>query len=67
MNKFNKILLAILGAIDVVMYMVTPIFLAVLWYSVVEVIDWKIYFFFTLGLFATLFRAIKIGFMKNND
>jgi len=65
MRKITTILLAILGGIDVTITIFTPILLAVLWVSVSGLDDWSSYFFYGLGLFATLFRAIKIGFMKN--
>jgi len=64
MNKKTKIILAILAGIDTTITMFTPILLVVLWMSVVELSIWKTYFIFGMGLLATLFRAIKIGFMK---
>lgn len=65
MKKFKKISLAIFGGIDTVIYMFTPMILSALWISVAGLGNWKVYFFYGLGLFATLFRAIKIGFMKD--
>jgi len=64
MYKIFKILLAILGGIDVTLYIFTPIILAALWVTVAGLNDWTAYFFYGIGLLATLFRAIKIGFLK---
>ena len=64
MNKVERIALAILGGMDATITMFTPIILSVVWISITPLDDWKVYFFFGLGLLATLFRAIKIGFMK---
>ena len=65
MNKAMTAFLATLGGIDATFYIFTPIFLSILWVSFVNVFDWKVYIFYGVGLFATLFRAIKIGFLKN--
>jgi hypothetical protein len=68
MNKFKTISktisLAILGGIDTVVYIFTPIILGVLWYNVSGFENWKVGFLFSVGLIATIFRAIKIGWMK---
>ena len=61
MNKFIKVLVAILGGIDTTIWLFTPILLAALWISVAGLGDWKVFMFYGLGLFATLFRAIKIA------
>jgi len=67
MGKFKTIILAILGGIDTVIYMFTPIILAAIWITIAGLDSWMSYFFYSLGLLATMFRAIKIsGFMKNN-
>ena len=65
MNKFSTILLAILGGINVTIHMFTPIILSALWIRVAGLEDWTSYLFFGLGLFATLFRAIQVGFLKD--
>jgi len=64
MNKLTTSILAILGGINVTITMFTPIILSVLWIRVAGLDDWTSYLFFGLGLFATLFRAIQVGFMK---
>jgi len=61
MNKFNTIILSILGGIDVTLKMFTPIILAALWVIVIGLNNWTTYFFYAMGLLATLFRAIKLG------
>lgn len=65
MNKFKKVMLSILGGIDVTFYMFTPIILAVVWVSLVGFDKWTSYFFYGAGLLATMFRAIKIGWLEN--
>lgn len=67
MNKFKKIILSILGGIDVTFYMFTPILIAVLWVRLSTLENWTEYFIYGIGLLSTIFRAIKIGFLKNND
>lgn len=64
MNKKIKSLLAILGGVDVVVYVATPIMLALLWVKMFGLNDWGSYLFYGLGLVATIFRGIKIGWMK---
>jgi len=65
MNKILLVFLSIIGGIEVVFYMFTPIFLVTIWTSITGFNDWTSYFFFGMGLVATLFRAIKIGWMKD--
>lgn len=65
MNKFKKIILSILGGIDVTFYMFTPILIAALWIRLSTLENWTEYFIYGIGLFATIFRAIKIGFLKD--
>ena len=63
MNKALKIFLAIIGAVEAVVYIATPIAIAVMW---------KILFGLGIGttfvtiicLIASLFRGIKIGWLK---
>lgn len=64
MNKIIKIFLAIIGAIDAVVFIATPIAIAIFW---------KMLFGFGTGttlitimaFIATLFRGIKIGWLKD--
>ena len=65
MNKLSTIILAILGGIEEKITIFTPIILAALWINVAGLGSWNSYFFYGMGLFATLFRAIKIGFFKD--
>lgn len=64
MNKINKIILSILGGIDAVIYMFTPIILSTIWINIGGLNNLSSYLFFTLGLLASIFRAYKIGWMK---
>ena len=61
MNKFTKILLAIIGGIDVTFSMFLPIIVAALWIDLNGFNNWTSYLLFGIGGFATLFRAIKLG------
>lgn len=63
MNKKTKITLAILAGIDVTITIFTPIILATIWINVFGFSNGS-YFVYGLGLFATLFRAIKVGLLK---
>ena len=65
MNKGKKIMLSILGGVDVTFYMVTPIIIAVLWVNVIGLAGFLDYFFYGIGLISTIFRAIKIGWLEN--
>ncbi len=64
MNKFLLVLLAIFGGIEVVFYIFTPIVISIFWVYLIGLETWTSYFFFVICLLATLFRAIKIGFLK---
>lgn len=66
MNKFKIIVLSILGGIDVTINIFTPILLAALWVTVGGLDNWTGYFFYGIGLLATLFRAIKVGWLRND-
>ena len=63
-DKLKIIILATLGGIDTVIYISTPIIIVALWAVINGLDDWRSIFFYGIGLLATLFRAIKIGFMK---
>ena len=60
----HKIMLAVLGGIDVVYYIFSPILLATIWINLFG-LNWSGYFLFVMALLTSLFRAIKIGFLKN--
>ena len=64
-NNFLKIILAVFGACDAVMYIATPIFvgLAVLNLGVLTDL-WQIGLLQGIAITSTLFRGIKVGFLK---
>jgi len=64
MNKFKTIILAILGASDVIINIITPILLVFVWISLSGFKDWGSYILYGVGLLATIFRAIRIGWLK---
>ena len=65
MNKFKTIVLAILGGINVVVDIAIPILIAILWVRLNGMANWSTYFFYALGLIASFYRAIKIGWFKH--
>jgi len=65
MNKLGKILLSILGGIDVTFKMFTPALISIVWIELVNMSGVYMYLLLSLGMLATLFRAIKIGWLKN--
>ena len=65
MNKLQKIALSILGGVDVTFYIFTPILISIMWIGLVQLTELYIYFIFSLGLLATFFRALKVGWLKN--
>jgi len=67
MNKLLTVVLAILGGIDVTIYIVTPILISAIWINIATISTWNTYIFIVLGVLATLFRAIKVGFLKRED
>lgn len=67
MNKSLLVLLAIFGGIEVVFYIITPMLLGIVWLSISDLNYWANYILFGAGLCATLFRAIKVGFLKNQN
>jgi len=67
MKRGMKIFLSVLGGIEVTFSMFIPIFIAALWVTVGGVEDWTQYLFYSLGLVATLFRAIKIGWLNEES
>ena len=64
MSKLKTIFLATLGGVDVTVTMITPILLVLFWQNLFGLNSFGSYLIFILCLLATLFRAIKIGFMK---
>lgn len=65
MNKIWKVILATLGGISITIDMFTPIILATIWINIGEFQGIAPYVIFILAGLATLFRAIKVGFLTN--
>lgn len=61
MNKFNKAILSILAGMDALFYIITPLLVSILWISFTGLSQWL---FYTIGICAMIFRAIKVGWMK---
>jgi len=67
MNKLKKSILAILGGCDVVIYVSTPIILAILWSLTLGFESYGAYVVYITGMCASVFRGIKIGWIRKND
>jgi len=65
MNKLLKILIATLGGIDAVFSIGLPILVSLLWIRIGGLIGWSSYVLLSAGILASIFRSIKIGFLKN--
>jgi hypothetical protein len=64
MNKLTKITLAVLGGFEAVYNIFSPLLLCTLAVLLVEVQGVSSTFILILGLVASIFRAIKIGWLK---
>jgi hypothetical protein len=64
MNKFKKVLLAILGAIDVVASILTPILLVLVFVKVFGFNSFGSYLLYTVGILSGFYKSIKVGWMK---
>ena len=65
LNKvFLKIILSVLAGIGTTFYLITPILISTLWVAVFGINNVGSYLIYGIGLLTTLFRGIKIGWMK---
>ena len=65
MNKISKILLSILGGLHVLIDIATPILLILVYLALFGVVGhWSTYAFLIIGWGASLFRGIKIWWVK---
>jgi hypothetical protein len=62
-SKTKKVLIAIFGGVDTVVYIMTPIILSLLFIRIMNVSTLGANIFQIVGLLATLFRGYKIGFI----
>lgn len=65
MNKLMKIMLAILGAFNVVFNVASPLLLCVLWVNAFPTNQLGSILFYTIGITSTVFRSFK--FWINQD
>lgn len=63
-QNFIVIILAILGGCSSLIEMATPIFLCLIWVKLFGFYGLGTYLLYSIGFLATVFRAIKIGFLK---
>jgi len=64
MNKRNKIILAIMCGIEAVFYIISPILIVLIWIGLSGFNYWGDYILFAVGLISSVFRGIKIGWLK---
>jgi len=64
MNKLLLILLSTLAGIERTFFLFTPILLGTIWISTFGLENIGSYIVFIMGLLATIFRAIKIGWLR---
>ena len=64
MNKLTKILISILAGIETVFYIVTPILIVLIWSALFGVDSIGSSIIYYIGLLASVFRGIKIGWLK---
>jgi hypothetical protein len=55
-----------MGGIDVVVYVITPIFISLLWVNISGMNDIGTFIMYGAGLISSAFRGIKIGWFKND-
>ena len=53
-----------MGGVDVVVYMITPIFISLLWVELFGMSDIETLIMYGAGLVSSSFRAIKVGWLK---
>lgn len=64
MNKLTKLFLSILAGLDILIYIITPILLATIWINVFGIFNFGDYLVYGAALGASLFRGIKVGWLK---
>jgi len=64
MNKTIKTLLAIIAGIDATLYIFTPIILITIWNTISTFGNTTAYFLYAISFASSIFRAIKVGWMK---
>ena len=64
MNKLQKIILSVIGGVEVVFYTITPILISIIWAELFGISDVGAYVLYGAGLISSAFRGIKIGWLK---
>ena len=64
MNKSTKIILSVLGGFSALIDLMTPLAVAIVWIYYFDFSEFISKFIIMVGGFASIFRAIKIGFIK---
>ena len=64
MNKLSKILVAILGAVDLVFSMFLPIAMSLILISTFELSNFNNNIVLGIGMLSTAYRAIDIAFLR---
>lgn len=64
MNKIQKIIISILAGVETIFYIATPLLLGILWMFNFPTTNFTYWLILVIILISTLFRAIKVGWMK---
>jgi hypothetical protein len=64
MNNLSKVIIAILGAADVVFSMFIPISLALMIVILVDLSTFNVWALLSIGFLSTIYRAIKFWVVK---
>lgn len=64
MNRLSKIILSVMGGIDVLFYTITPILISMIWTNLFGINDIGAYIMYAAGLISSVFRGIKVGWLK---
>jgi len=63
MNKFFEVILSIMAGVERTFHIILPILLALIWFRL-NTLNFEAGLILGIGIISTLFRAIKVGFMK---
>ena len=66
MNKLIKIILSILGGMNVLLDVITPLIISLLWIKIFTTTGFGFYLIYIIGFCASSFRGIKY-ILKIND
>ena len=63
MNKVTKAVVAAMAGVERTFFIFSPILISLIWFRLNE-LNFQTGLILGIGIIATMFRAIKVGFMK---